>query len=250
MMERVYNLGILTPEPVEFGLCSEGKNVYSLSGWLDGENAETVLTGMGGAEQYSLGGKSGELLRKIHSIPAPENEEGWGIRFRRRIKDRTDVYKSYKIKLQDDELIMQYVHDNSEFLDSRPQTLIHGDFWVGNIFVDLNGEVGVIDLSAYNLGYGDPYQELGDIMPHEENSDCSYFLTGLLNGYFGGEPPHEFFKILTYYHAFNALANLGQIAESDGDERVSHMKHLENTMRWFDNFQNPVPTWYRKAFHV
>ncbi|MCL2434024.1 MAG: phosphotransferase, partial [Clostridia bacterium] len=36
MMKRAYEHGIVTPKPIDFGLCSEGKSVYSLSGWLDG----------------------------------------------------------------------------------------------------------------------------------------------------------------------------------------------------------------------
>jgi len=248
MMERVYRLGVLTPRPVDFGLCNDGKNIYYLTSWLDGEDAETAVLNMNDAEQYNLGIKSGKMLRKIHSLPAPENAEPWGERFRRMIKDRADIYKSYNIDLPNAELIMEYVHNNSDFLDSRPQTFRHGDFWLGNIFIDLNGSIGIIDFNGYTLGYGDPYQDLSDIMPHEENSGRSYFLTGLFNGYFGGEPPHEFFKILAYYHAFNALANLGQIAESQGSQKANHMKHLENTMRWFDNFKNIVPSWYIKNY--
>lgn len=43
MMERVYKLGILTPQPLEFGVLEGGKYCYYLSDWLDGEDAETVL---------------------------------------------------------------------------------------------------------------------------------------------------------------------------------------------------------------
>jgi serine/threonine-protein kinase len=250
MMECVYRFGVLTPRPVDFGLCNNGKSVYSLLGWLDGEDAETAVLNMDNAEQYKLGIQSGEMLRKIHSLPAPESAEPWGVRFRRMIKDRADFYKSYNINLPNAELIIEYVHDNSDFLDSRPQTFIHGDFWHGNIFIDLNGRIGIIDFNGYTLGYGDPYQDLSDIMPHKENGDYSYFLTGLFNGYFDGEPPYEFFKILVYYHAFNALANLGQIAESQGEQRANHIKHLENTMRWFDDFKNIVPSWYIKNFDI
>jgi len=46
MMEHVYRLGVLTAQPVDFGLCNGGKCVYSLSRWLDGEDAESVLTRM------------------------------------------------------------------------------------------------------------------------------------------------------------------------------------------------------------
>ena len=37
MVERAYNHGIPTPKPIEFGLCNDGQNVYSLFGWFEGE---------------------------------------------------------------------------------------------------------------------------------------------------------------------------------------------------------------------
>ena len=40
MMERIYEFGGLTSQPFDFGLCDGGKCCYSLSGWLDGEDAE------------------------------------------------------------------------------------------------------------------------------------------------------------------------------------------------------------------
>lgn len=43
MMERIYALGVLTQQPLGFGLCDDGKSCYSLSGWLDGEDAEKNL---------------------------------------------------------------------------------------------------------------------------------------------------------------------------------------------------------------
>jgi len=51
MMERVYKLGIITSQPFGFGLCDGGKSVYSLSGWLDGEDAEKTLPFMSETEQ-------------------------------------------------------------------------------------------------------------------------------------------------------------------------------------------------------
>ncbi|MCL1848882.1 MAG: GrpB family protein [Clostridiales bacterium] len=40
MMERVFELGFITSQPFGFGLCNGGNSVYSLSDWLDREDAE------------------------------------------------------------------------------------------------------------------------------------------------------------------------------------------------------------------
>jgi serine/threonine-protein kinase len=92
MMGCVYELGILTPQPLGFGLCNGGKSVYSLSGWLDGEDAEKALPLMAETEQYVFGLKAGETLRKIHTLPAPEDAMPWGDWFYRKVQGRIDFY--------------------------------------------------------------------------------------------------------------------------------------------------------------
>ena len=99
MMERVYNHGVLTSQPLGFGLCNEGKSCYSLSGWLDGEDAEKALPLMTETEQFVFGLKAGETLRKIHAIPAPENAESWsGWFIRKKVQPRIEFYKTNPIK--------------------------------------------------------------------------------------------------------------------------------------------------------
>ena len=249
IMECVYELGVLTSQPFDFGLCDGGKSCYSLSGWLDGEDAEKALPFMSETEQYLFGMRAGEILRKIHTLPAPENAEPWGIRFRNKIKCWIEFYNGYDIKSENAEFIIKYIQKNSDLLDLRPQTFCHGDFWIGNLIIASNGEIGIIDFNSYNSGYGDPWSELIDAIIWGKDAD-SYFLTGLFRGYFGGEPPHEFFKILPYYFACHALAVFYETAQNHSGEPEDGRKHMENILRWFDDFKNTVPTWYLKDFHV
>jgi hypothetical protein len=73
MMKRVAASGVNMPLPVDFGKCGDGKSVYQLLTWCDGKDLEAVLPALTEAEQYKLGQKAGQTLRKIHSIPAPED---------------------------------------------------------------------------------------------------------------------------------------------------------------------------------
>ena len=77
MMKQVAALGVTMSQPVDFGICDNGKCVYSLLTWCDGEDAETILLRLTETEQYVLGIKSGEILRRIHSIPASKEQEEW-----------------------------------------------------------------------------------------------------------------------------------------------------------------------------
>jgi len=73
MMKKVAALDVSISQPVDFGICDNGKSVYSLLTWCDGEDAGTILPRLTETEQYVLGIKSGEILKKFHSIPAPKD---------------------------------------------------------------------------------------------------------------------------------------------------------------------------------
>jgi len=43
MMKRVAELEVLMSKPVGFGVCDEGKGVYTLLTWCEGTDVETLL---------------------------------------------------------------------------------------------------------------------------------------------------------------------------------------------------------------
>ena len=51
MMGRVASLGVYMSVPVDFGICNNGKNVYQLLSWCDGETADIVLPKLSHDEQ-------------------------------------------------------------------------------------------------------------------------------------------------------------------------------------------------------
>lgn len=239
MMERVYTLGPITSKPLGFGLCNDGKSCYSLSSWIDGEDAEKILPLMSETEQYRLGLRSGEILRKIHSLPAPESMEAWSARFRKKLNKWIDEYNS-KPEIHSDigKMILRYLEEHS--LAPRPQAFIHGDYNTENIMVMANGDVNVIDFNCYNTAYGDPWWDLNNMawMPVM----YPHFYTGQINGYFKHDTPSEFWDVLRYYLAYEALAALTDSYGLNGIEDGAVI--VNNIMRWTNNFKSPVPEWY------
>ena len=251
MLKRAADFGVLTNKPVDFGLCDDEQSVYQLLTWLDGDDVYSVLPKLTETEQYILGIKSGELLGKIHAVPAPENIESWRVRFTRKIEHCAQVYNSNEFKSPHVEPIIKYLYDNINLLDSRPQTFIHGDFWVANLIMSENGEVGVIDFNFIGeSGYGDPWFELGYTMPWEGTIFYTHYFTALFKGRFGGDPPLEFFKMLKYYYGFQALAALCDIADNQGEQRKARIKDFENVVKCFGEFKDGVPEWYLRDYHV
>lgn len=244
MMKRFFELGVLTPEPYAFGLCNKGKSVYCISEWLEGENAEDALPHMSEKQQYSVGVKAGAVLRKIHTLPAPEDAGPWDVRFRNKVQKRIDLYHQYHLESENGERIIQYLHDKQDLLSNRPQTFWHGDFSIGNHMIMPNGEVGTIDFNSWNFDYGDPWWEFVAI-PWGKQPPSAYY-TGMINGYFDGKPPHAFFDLLSYYFACDALsalcyASLGLEPCKPEDGKM----HMENVLRWFYNMKHSIPIWYK-----
>ena len=244
MMERVYTLGVLTSEPLGFGLCDGGKSCYSLSGWLNGEDVKEVLPLLPETEQYVLGMTAGETLRKIHTIPEPDNAEPWSDRFYRKVQGRIDFYNTNLIKSENGDIIVRYLRENRHLLSGRPQTFNHGDFNISNMLIMPDKQIGVIDFNAYNKDHGDPWWEFDPCMDGWGSEPSAYFHTGLIKGYFNGEPPKNFFDLFSYYLAYDALAALCDTSVHNQGEPEVGIRHMENILRWLDNMQNHVPTWY------
>lgn len=246
MMKRIAEYDISMSHPIEFGICDNGKSVYSLLKWCDGEDAEIVLPKLANIEQYALGMKSGQILRKIHSIPAQNEQEHWATRFNRKTDNKIRKYNQCGIKIDGDNNIIDYIEANRYLLEERPQCFQHGDYHVGNMVISSEGELSIIDFNRND--YGDPWEEFNRIVWSAAASP--YFATGQLNGYFNGRPPVQFFRLLAFYISSNTLSSI-YWAISFGADQISVMKEqAAEVLTWFDGMNNPIPTWYLEDFCV
>lgn len=227
-------------QPVDFGVCDNGKSVYTTFIWCDGEDAENLLPKLTEGEQYALGVKSGEILKEIHSIPAPAEQEEWGIRFNRKADSKIRLYQDCAVKIEHDDKIIRYIEENRHLLEGREQCFQHGDYHVGNMIISPQKELFVIDFNRSD--YGDPWEEFNRIVWSAAASP--HFATGQLHGYFNGTPPMEFFSLLAFYISSNMLSSIPW-AVAYGEQDLNIMKNqAKDVLKWFDGMDNPVPTWY------
>lgn len=240
MVERAFGLDIPMSEPLDFGICDNGKSVYSLLTWCDGEDAETVLPLLNEMEQYKLGVRSGEILKKIHSIPAPEEQKSWADRFNRKIDTKIEKYRECGLVFAGDDKLMAYIEANRGLLDDRPQCYQHGDYHVGNMIISSGGKLSVIDFNRPD--FGDPWEEFNRIV--WSASVSPYFATGQLEGYFGGRPPMEFFRLLALYIGSNTLSAVYWAIPFGQDQVDIMMGQARDVLAWFGDMQTPVPSWY------
>lgn len=236
-------MGFLQSEPVDFGLCCEGKNVYTLLTWIDGEEAETAIPSLSRERQYALGLRAGEILRHIHSLPAPSAQPAWEPRFLEKLHRKMEQYRQCPIQVEGGEAMLRYCQENAFRLAGRPQSLQHGDYHVGNMIVTPDGELGIIDFNRFD--YGDPWEEFNRIPFCAARSPA--FAAGRIDGYFHGDPPEEFFRLLALYICSNSLSSIPW-AIPFGDGEISVMtKQMRDILSWYDGMRAYVPSWYAQG---
>ena len=243
MMKCVSVLGIPMCQPIDFGICDDG--IFSLQSWIEGEDLENILPFLSETEQYVLGLQSGEIIRKIHSIPAPETQEDWATLFIRKTDCKIKKYHECGIRFEGDAAVIQYIEQNKSLLENRQQTLQHGDYGVSNM-IYAEKKVFAIDFS---FDYGDPWQDFESIRWAVDKS--VHFATGMVNGYFSNKVPEYFWKLLKLYLAESCFHNLvWSVGTSSKGQIDTTLRQIKDVQNWFDGFQNVEPTWYLKDFYI
>ncbi len=238
LLGEVAALGIPMCRPVEFGECSNG--VYTLHTWIDGCDALDVIPLMPKDEQYRLGKRSGEILGRIHSIPAPDTQEDWYSRFNRKTDIKIKRFEECPIKFEGSEHIIEYIENNRELLRDRPQCFQHGDYHIGNMMME-RGELVIIDFDRFD--FGDPWEEFNRIVWCAQA--CPHFATGQLDGYFGDTPPLDFFRLLAFYISSNTISSIYWAVPYGEAQIETMMKQSQEVLSWYDNMRSVVPNWYR-----
>lgn len=238
-IQRVVSLGVPMCQPIEFGVCDEG--VYSLQSWINGKDAEEKLPFLSIIEQYTYGLEAGLILKQFHSLPVLSKQEDWENRFNRKIDQKIQMYNDCPIKYENGQAFLDYLNANRQLLKNRPQCFQHGDYHIGNMMIDNDGKLQIIDFDRYD--YGDPWEEFNRIVLSAQKAPM--FASGMVNGYFDNNVPFSFWQILALYISCNTISSIPW-AIPFGQIEIDTMINLAvEVLNWYDNMKNPVPTWYK-----
>ena len=244
MMRQVSALGVPMCQPIEFGVCDEG--VFSLQSWIDGDDAEEIISALSDTEQYVYGLEAGRILKKIHSIPAPSSQEDWEARFNRKMDYKIQKYNECPLKYENGQAFIDCINENRYLLKDRLQTYQHGDYHIGNMIIGRDKKLYIIDFNRND--YGDPWEEFNRIVWGAQKS--SLFASGMVNAYFENNVPLEFWKLLALYISSNTLSSVPW-AIPFGEEQIGVMvNQAKEVLEWYDNMKNPVPTWYFRGYYL
>lgn len=244
MLGEVARLGLHTPRPLDFGLCNGGESVYMLLSWVEGEELEEVLGALPPERQRELGLEAGRALKAMHGLKGEEAPAGWEQALRAQIVKRLGLYEDCPHRISGDETAIAFVKRHIDALEGLGWTFRHGDFHTNNLLLTPDGGLGIIDFNRCD--HGDPYDDFYKMQSFSREISIPFCL-GQLEGYFGGQPPHSFWKVLAVYNAYIALYSIVW-AMPFGAAEVEGMKKRANmTFADYDGFRTPVPRWYLES---
>jgi aminoglycoside phosphotransferase (APT) family kinase protein len=224
--------------------------VFTITTWIDGVDAESVLPELSAKEQYDLGYAAGRILWQIHRIPAPPEQPDWAERFNRKIDRNIRNYQACGIEVPGADQAIEHINSLRHLLKGRPQVFQHGDYHCGNMIVTDDRQIGIIDFNR--LDYGDPWEEFNRVVWCAAVS--GYFASGRINGYFAGleghacdHVPDVFFRLMSLYIANNMLSSVPWAIQFGQGEVDTMFNQARNVLDWYNGFRSYIPRWYRKG---
>lgn len=238
----IHRLGLEASQPIGFGICANGEKVYTLLSWIEGESLEATLPLLGTQKQYDLGVAAGTMLRKIHSISAPEGQLDWETRMLTKIGSKTAQYLRCGYSVPNEEKLMRFINRNLHCLKNRPQTLQHGDFHPGNLILTSGKKLGIVDFNRTD--YGDPWEEFVRVPAFTKNVSIP-FAVGQIKGYFNDSVPQLFFQLMALYSAIDAHFGVVWAIPFGKAEIDRSLTRSRSIYEDFNAFETYVPVWYK-----
>lgn len=240
LMKQIAAVGINMSQPIDFGVCCGGKNVYQILTWVEGEEAKEVLTSLPKEEQYAFGWEAGQMLLKMQTAESYPPSSEWASIYGKRVSEYIKAYKTCGQKSVGESLLFSFLEQHSSCLEHRPMCLLHADFQSDNMVISPDNKLYAIDFQG--SGVVDPYYALTGVMVTAEVSP--QFSIGQLHSYFGGYVPEDFWELNTFYLIAESI-NAFTVAVTLGKEEVDYSNEImQTTLEWYDNFNNLVPSWY------
>ncbi len=239
-LKKLEEIGLSMCKPIEFGTCDEG--VYIILSWIEGVDAQEYILNLSNKEQYEYGIIAGKELLKIHSLKAPSNIFDWEEKFNKKIDRKIKMYEDCPIKIDKANNLIEYINNNRHLLKNRNLVFHHGDYHIGNMMINENKELVIIDFNRAD--FGDPYEEFNRIVWCAQAS--SYFASGIVDGYFNNDVPIDFWKVLALYISSNTLSSIPWAIPFGKEEIEVMINQSKDVLRWYDDMNTYIPSWYKK----
>ena len=242
IITKYEKLGFNMSKPIDFGITNNGNDVYMILSWVEGEDLEIALPKLSKDKQYLLGREAGQILKQIHSLNIPQDEIPKTTKIPKKLL-QIESYEKSLVRIENDEIALNYVKKNIHKIWSKPPVYQHGDFHPGNLILTPDQKIGVVDFNRWEIG--DPYEEFYKLESFAVSLSIPYAI-GQIDAYFDDQVPNDFFEILAIYVAHASLYSI-KWAEKFGQKEIDFMKNIcLNAFLHFNDFKTCVPSWYKK----
>lgn len=242
IMKKMSAAGIKMSLPLSFGVCENGKSVYLLLSWCDGEEAKRVLANLSDAEQYTFGQKAANVLKQMKTIDYKPASLEWAKIYQERVARYIELYYKCGYTFDGDDVVISYLQTQKHCIGERPTALMHGDFQTDNMVISPDGELYAIDFQM--CGVADPYHAMTGAGVSAMYSIP--FAVGQIDGYFGETVPEDFWEKYTYYMLAEMLYafTVGVKLEEEREETLYMFDDEVERIRYNGSY---IPAWYQKS---
>jgi GrpB-like predicted nucleotidyltransferase (UPF0157 family)/aminoglycoside phosphotransferase (APT) family kinase protein len=244
LVSRLWETGVACPQPICFETSPEQGVCFMVLAYLPGDCARDALPKVTPAQQYAVGHQAGEELAKIHRALAPvDRVDDYVIRGDKYVRHQRFIQESgFSFRGQD--RAERYVAAHLDLLKGRPTTLRHGDYHPGNLVVQGEVLVGVVDFNRCD--WGDPIDDFYKIAFFGAPLSPEY-ARGQVTGYFGGELPDGFWQLYNLYVAMVLPADIVWTQQHYPQHLGASLELIEIITSTHDFEDGGAPAWWLPA---
>ena len=206
---------------------------YLITSWIEGKH----LKRLSDEEYYRYGIKAGEIQKEFSKIEQFDKSDDFYDKY----LNKLNKYLESDCRIENDEVILEFIYKNIDILKDRPAVLAQGDYHIKNMLITETGELAIIDFDR--IGKEDPYEAFYKMQLFEPRP----FAKGHLDGYFNHEIPETFWKIQAVYVAIGTLSSIVWAQENFGKREVDKMiKRAQQAALDYQNYELTIPEWYSR----
>lgn len=213
------------------------------------EKPENALDDMGTKDQLKAGKIFGKGLKKYHERYLNLDLSLWQEIYQDRIYQLQHGYFLGDYRGVYDYIFLDYLNNYSYLLERRPTTRILNLNFSRDLIVTKDFKFSFPKFQATQMA--DPYYEFRSL--NLDTKGREYFLKGIVEGYFDGEIPRLFFRMLILYTIVEFWGKdfLWEEFWSRKGRKKGAVSHCQNNraekiVSLYDDFSDIFPIWYKE----
>lgn len=236
---RLNRLTEAFPLAVEHGLSPDGEHCFVRYEWMEGAEALVMFPSLSEEAQFNHGVAAGKLLRMIHALPQTKVVDSYAM-ISAKMTVRRQQMRDLNLEFEGYDTMLEFLETNLHLVKNSSTAFRHGDFHLGNMLIDPQGELKVIDFNRSD--FGDPMEDFNQMFTFSRR-DSVTFVRGQLEGYFDAAIPDSFYRHALCYIIMNCAFGLVWSQRFGAKEIAVQHALIDQIMDDFDGLKSMRPKW-------